>query len=375
MKDGHIIKSKKNKELSIIDVLSLRNFKNKISFDLERKKKILETILERRYSFKGKSNIDRRKYLRVEDVQFIKPTYNYVYDLTIEGKHQFNAEGFIVHNTASVVKEEDRLGGFRVEPGAMVLAKDLLFIDELNNLHEEDKPKLQEGMSEQEITINKANLHVTMSVTCGNLAVANPKYGNFRDESKETIQEQFNIPTPILNRFDSVFIIRDYVNEDKDREIAERMILRQGGKLDVEYDIPFLRKFFAYIKQIKEPTIPKETKEYMKTIHAKSRRTINQGVKVNPRYLESLIRMATASAKLRQSKVIERKDVNEAFKILCQSQYNVDESIIISFDTFGKVITPLQEVENNNISKKENPLEDNKYEKEILDELNEENNY
>ena len=29
----------------------------------------------------------------------------------------------------------------------MVIAKEILFLDELNNLHDEDKPKLQEGMT------------------------------------------------------------------------------------------------------------------------------------------------------------------------------------------------------------------------------------
>lgn len=231
--------------------------------------------------------------------------------------------------TASVVKEDDRLGGYRVEPGAMVLAKDILFLDELNNLNEDDKPKLQEGMSEQEITINKANLHVKMNVTCGNLAVANPIHGHFKESSEEPMNKQFGIPTPILNRFDTVFIVRDIIDENRDKNIAEKMIKRQSGELECEYDVETLRKFFAYIKQVPEPTIPQETKEYMKEIHSMSRKTLNSGVPVSPRYLESLMRMSTACAKLRQSDIIEIKDVKEAFMVISESQYSVNKNIIM----------------------------------------------
>ena len=82
-------------------------------------------------------------------------------------------------------------------------------------------------------------------------------------------------------------------------------------------------------KRNKGIEFPQETKEYMKDIHSKSRKTLNSGVQVNPRYLESLIRMSTACAKLRQSDKIEIKDVKEAFEVLAESQYNIDKSIIM----------------------------------------------
>src|SRR5438552_2187826 len=43
-----------------------------------------------------------------------------VYDLTIEGSHSFLANGFIVHNTAAVLRE--KTGGMVLEAGALVLA-------------------------------------------------------------------------------------------------------------------------------------------------------------------------------------------------------------------------------------------------------------
>jgi replicative DNA helicase Mcm len=231
--------------------------------------------------------------------------------------------------TASVVKEEDSLGGYRVEPGAMILAKDVLFIDELNNLQEEDKPKLQEGMNEQRISINKANLHVQMKVTCGIIAAANPIYGHFKADDKLTLQEQFNIPTPIINRFDSIFVINDIINEETDKKIAKKMIHRQTGSIKTEYDIPFLKKFFVYIKQYPDPKIPLDTQKLFQEVYSKARMSYNPGVKINPRFLESLTRMSISSAKLRQSDMVEIKDINNALRILSQTQYKVEENLLM----------------------------------------------
>lgn len=232
--------------------------------------------------------------------------------------------------TASVVKEEDALGGFRVEPGAMVLAKELLFLDELNNLHDDDKPKLQEGMSEQTISINKANLHVQMKVSCGILAVANPMYGHFKKDSDKTTYEQFKIPSPILNRFDTIFMIQDKVEEVQDKMIAEKMINRYRGEIKTKYNRDILRKFFSYIKNKEEPKIGDEVQEIIKDIYFKARKISSSGVKINPRFLEAITRMSVSHAKLRQSKMVEEKDIKATIKILAKSQYNLQEDILLS---------------------------------------------
>jgi len=234
--------------------------------------------------------------------------------------------------TASVVKEEDSLGGYRVEPGAMILAKDLLFLDELNNLADEDKPKLQEGMNEQTISINKANLHVQMKVTCGILAVANPIHGHFKEDAKESIQEQFNIPSPILNRFDSIFVMRDTVDEKTDEFIAQRMMERHRGKIKAEYERDFLKDFFAYIKSRDEPIISEVMQKEFQKVYHKARKIRNTGVKINPRFLESLTRMAVSYAKLRGDSEVKIKDINMAIRILAKSQYNIEEDLIVEID-------------------------------------------
>jgi DNA replicative helicase MCM subunit Mcm2 (Cdc46/Mcm family) len=181
-------------------------------------------------------------------------------------------------------------------------------------------------MNEQTVSINKANLHVQMKVTCGIVAVANPKDGHFTED--EDLAKQFNIPTPILNRFDAIFVVRDNISETNDRLIAEKMIRRHRGKIKPEYDKKFLKLFFTYIKQLEEPEINDDIEKVLQTIYAEARKTTESNVKINPRFLESLTRLSTSVAKLRQSKFVEKKDLQIALEILAESQYKINPYLI-----------------------------------------------
>jgi replicative DNA helicase Mcm len=294
------------------------------------KQAIMLQLANRRNQVKIKSTRNKSNILLIGDPGIAKTVLcKYAVKCSSGAREAVGGGSSAVGITASVVKEEDSMGGFRVEPGAMILAKDLLFLDELNNLNEEDKPKLQEGMSEQRVSINKANLHVQMKVTCGILAVANPIHGHFRTDVKESLAEQFNIPIPILNRFDTVFMMRDEVNGESDKKIAERMMQRHTGNLSPDYDFEFLKKYFAYVRYSEEPKIEEDVAELMKEIYSIVRKS-HGNVKINPRFFESLTRMSSAAAKMRLSKVVDKKDIEVALGILSQSQYGIDELMIKS---------------------------------------------
>ncbi len=286
-------------------------------------------LCNKRNDTKNKSIRNKSNILLIGDPGVAKSVLcNFAISVTQGGRRAVGGGSSAVGITASVVREEESIGGYRVEPGAMILAKDLLFIDELNNLQEEDKSKLQEGMSEQKVSINKANIHCEMKVTCGIISAANPKEGTFK-EFESNVEEQFDIPTPILNRFDTIFVLRDIVNEDNDKKIASKMIKRHRESLEHTYNKSFLRKFFAYVKQFEEPEINDEMEEILKKVYFSSRKYNNEGVKINPRFLESLTRMSIASAKARLNEVVELKDIERALEIIQNSQYKIDTKKIL----------------------------------------------
>ena len=201
----------------------------------------------------------------------------------------------------------------------------------MNNLQYYDKSKLLEVMSEQRISINKANIHCEMKVTCGIIAAANPKDGTFK-ENGFNVETQFNIPTPILNRFDTIFVLRDIVDEDNDKKVADKITRRHRKTLDHAYDVAFLRNFFAYVKKFNEPEIDDAMEGILQKVYYIARKYNDVGVKINPRFLEAVTRMAIASAKIRLSEKVELKDIKTTLEIIQDSQYKIDTKSILELN-------------------------------------------
>lgn len=172
------------------------------------------------------------------------------------------------------------------------------------------------------ITINKANVHCTLKVSCGILAAANPIHGFF--DLNSDIITQFNIPVPIMNRFDIIFVMKDQVNEVKDRNIACRMLDRETGDIKSMFSPEFLRKFFVYVREQPEPEFSAEVKQTASDLYTNIRKGDTRRVVINPRFMESLIRLVKASAKLRLSRIVEQVDIDRCLRILSKSHYNID---------------------------------------------------
>ncbi len=72
---------------------------------------------------------------------------DFVYDITVEGEHSFVANGLIIHNTASVIKNEV-IGSWVLEAGALILCnKGLIGIDEFDKMSRDDQIAMHEAMS------------------------------------------------------------------------------------------------------------------------------------------------------------------------------------------------------------------------------------
>ncbi len=87
---------------------------------------------------------------RIKDSRTVTDhSYPYVYDLTVNGSHNFLVNGLVVHNTATVVKDEQYMGGWVLEAGAIVLAnKGLLSIDEFDKMAPEDMVAMHEALEQ-----------------------------------------------------------------------------------------------------------------------------------------------------------------------------------------------------------------------------------
>jgi replicative DNA helicase Mcm len=247
---------------------------------------------------------------------------DFAIEVTPGSKKAVGGSASAVGITAAVVKDEYD-GGWAVEGGTLVLAKDFAVIDELNNMSDDDKPKLQEQMSENTITVNKATIRRTLKAPAGILAIANPKYGIF-DPTYDLVK-QFNLPAPIINRFDLIFVVKDNVNREIDEMIAEKVTDRERGKIAAKYSPDFIKKFLIYIKNQEESEISDKISDRLKFIYGKLRTYKTKDLNINPRVYISLLQLCKASAKIRLSKNIEEKDIERALNILNKSYFNTPD--------------------------------------------------
>jgi replicative DNA helicase Mcm len=224
--------------------------------------------------------------------------------------------------TAAVVRDEF-LKGWALEAGAMVLANGgICAIDELDKMGPEDRSALHEALEQQTVTISKANIQATLRSETTVLSAANPKLGRF--DPFAPIATQIDLPSTLINRFDLIFPIRDLPGKEKDTKIASHILSAYDNPETIRSTIPLelFRKYIAYAKQKIKPKLTKEAIEEIKSYYVDLRNTGQSSedeikpIPISARQLEALVRLSEASAKVRLSKKVERKDAKLATSLV-----------------------------------------------------------
>ncbi len=234
--------------------------------------------------------------------------------------------------TASVVKDEF-IRGWALEAGALVLAnKGLCAIDEFDKMTTEDSSAMHEALEQQTITIAKANIHATLRAETTVLAAANPKYDRF--DPYESIGNQINFPSTILNRFDLIFPIKDVPIKEVDEKLAGFILkLHQDGESNVKTPLTtgFVKKYIAYAKQSCKPRLTDAALKEIQEYYVKMRMSGGESGKmkaipISARQLEALIRLSEAAAKLRLDDKVTKKDARTAIELVhfCLMQIGID---------------------------------------------------
>lgn len=256
---------------------------------------------------------------------------DYVYDLTVEEEHSFVANGMIIHNTATVVKNE-AIGGWVLEAGALILCnKGLISIDEFDKMSRDDQIAMHEATSVETVSIAKASIVATLPAQTAVLAGANPKLGRF--DPYVPITEQINIPETLLSRFDLKFALRDIPDRVRDEKIAGHVITSRTTPDFVEPPINthLLRKYIAYAKSATNVELLPEASELLKNFYVEMRNQYPsegvQPVSITLRQYEALIRLAEASAKVRLDTKVRLHDAERAVRLMKVSLYQLGYDI------------------------------------------------
>ena len=201
--------------------------------------------------------------------------------------------------TAAVVKEKN--GMMMLEAGATVLADlGVACIDEFDKMREEDRSALHEVMEQQTASVAKGGIIATLNARTSILAAANPLEGKY--DMFKNLLDNVPLPIPLLTRFDLVFIIQDTPDRSSDETVAKHILDMRAKSLfpvapPIEFDL--LKKYIIYAKKL-DPELTEEARARLSSEYIKLRAdTSKEGqISITPRWLEGMIRLSIARARL-----------------------------------------------------------------------------
>ena len=150
-----------------------------------------------------------------------------------------------------------------------------------------------------------------------------------------SFRENIQLPPILLSRFDLIYLVLDQQNETSDKRLANHIVSlfsapskavaakvmdSQSSTLIKSNSVS--REFFAayitYARKTCKPKIPDYVvMEFVQQYtNMRSKGNNKKTITATPRQLESMIRLAEALAKMRLSKIVEKKDVVEAVRLI-----------------------------------------------------------
>lgn len=204
-------------------------------------------------------------------------------------------------------------------------------IDEFGCIREADRTTIHEAMEQQTLSVAKAGIVCKLNCRATIVAVMNPKdclYDNHASLSFNT-----GLGTPLLSRFDVIFKLVDSSDAERDSNVTTYLLNRAiaGAGFDVvevneddaeAKDTPWsMEKLRAYISVVKErfqPAMSEEAALLLKRHYEKCRSAQSTTIPVTVRFLESLIRLSQAHARLmhREGNIVTLQDAVAVIQIM-----------------------------------------------------------
>lgn len=254
---------------------------------------------------------------------------------------------------------DELTGKWTADAGAVVLGDSgVLAIDEFDKLPYDAKTSLNEPMESGTVSLSKAGLTQTLTARASILAAANPRYGHYDDD--KPLREQIEIPDSTLSRFDLVYLMRDVIDEEKDRELGFRILNSENEDFIPPVSNDLFRNYVSYAKANFNPRITEESAEVLNEFYVEVRQEAlrNEDSKpITARDLNAIRRLASAHAKIYLRNEILVEDVNEAIRIYCDSLSTIGLTPLTADDVRGgyskrelQALTYLEEEISNELS-------------------------
>ncbi len=223
--------------------------------------------------------------------------------------------------TATVTKDEQFMGGWVLEAGALVLTNGgLLAIDEFEKMNPDDQIAMHEALEQGSISIAKASIVATLPAQTSVLAGGNPKFSRF--DPYMPIAKQITIPDTLLTRFDLKFALRDVPDGEMDKKIVDHVLKVREHEFEASTPTikpELLRKYIAYCRQNCNPTLTSEAGKTFRRFYINTRKRAEGGggpIPITLRQFEALIRLSESSARIQLSDIVRKEDAQRAIRLM-----------------------------------------------------------
>ncbi|KAI9208361.1 MCM2/3/5 family-domain-containing protein [Polychytrium aggregatum] len=221
-----------------------------------------------------------------------------------------------------------------LEGGALVMAdKGVCLIDEFDKMNDQDRTSIHEAMEQQSISISKAGIVTTLQARCAVIAAANPIRGRYNPQIP--FSQNVELTEPILSRFDILCVVKDTPDPILDESLARFVVnshIRShpsfSGQIETAtmHDpeiIPqeLLKKYIMYSREKVHPKIADIDQDKIARLYSSLRQQsmISGGIPITVRYLESIVRMAEAFARMHLRDIVRQDDIDRAIAVMIKS--------------------------------------------------------
>jgi DNA replication licensing factor MCM7 len=175
-------------------------------------------------------------------------------------------------------------------------------------------------VEQQTISIAKAGIMTSLNARVSILAAANPAYGKYN--IKKSLQQNVNLPPALLSRFDVLWLLQDTPDRENDLRLAQHVTYvhqhRKHPPIDFEpLNMKLLMRFLELCRT-KQPTVPQHLTDFIVNAYVELRKDSREFT--SARTLLSVLRLATAVAKLKLANEVEQEDVQEAMRLMEMSK-------------------------------------------------------
>ncbi|XP_072950044.1 uncharacterized protein Prp18 [Epargyreus clarus] len=237
--------------------------------------------------------------------------------------------------TCAALREE---GEWQLEAGALVLSDGgVCCIDEISHLREHDRTAIHEAMEQQTISIAKAGIVCKLNTRCAVVAACNPK-GHYQTD--EPLSVNVSLGTPLLSRFDLIFILLDSKNKAWDKLVSSYILF--GGSTTVEAKKKWsLEKLQMYISLVgpRSSQMTKSANTILQSYYMMQRKSKNRDPsRTTVRMLDSLVRLSQAHCRLMYRTSILPMDAIMAVSLvdLSMQDCTLDDTVNALHSTFSK---------------------------------------